>query len=259
MSTPNPPSDPYAAIADLYAAEHETWADDLPLYLHLAERAGGPILDLACGTARVGRALAAAGFEVRGLDASAALLAIADQRAKDHGLEIELERGDMRRLPPHVEFNAVFCALDSFLHLTSTEDQLDTLEGVQGVLRPGGILALDVFNPTLDRLAAWDGVLRTQGSFRDSNGTAVTHLVSWEVDPGEQRIDTLHVYDALGADGRVTRRIARFPLRYVHRFELELALRCAGFGQVETYGSETLDAYDGAGDRLIVVATKPLG
>lgn len=250
-------SDPYAVIAEHYAAEHDDWDDDLPMYAHLAERAGGPILDLACGTARVGAALAAAGFEVHGIDASPALLAIARRRAAERGLEIELEQGDMRRLSSGVRFGAVFCALDSFLHLASTQDQLDTLDGVKGVLEPGGILAVDVFNPAIDRLAAWDGVLRTQDGFTDAEGTAVTHFVSWEVDPGAQRIDALHIYDALSVDGNVQRRVSQMPLRYVHRFELELALRCAGFEQIETYGSWTLDPYDGTGDRLIAVATKP--
>ncbi len=256
MSTSDSQADPYAAIAELYAAEHDDWDDDLPLYAHLAERAGGPIMDLACGTARVGTALAAAGFEVHGIDASPTLLAIARRRADARGLELALEQGDMRALSPRIQFGAVICALDSFLHLASTRDQLQTLAGARGSLRPGGILAVDVFNPTLDRLAAWDGVLRTQGSFRVSDGAAVTHFVSWDVDPGAQRIDALHVYDVLGGDGQVTRRVARMPLRYVHRFELELALRCAGFERIETYGSWTLDPYDGEGDRLIVVATK---
>ena len=253
MSTP----DPYAAIAEHYAAEHDDWDDDLPMYAHLADRAGGPILDLACGTARVGTALAAAGFEVHGIDASPALLAIARRRAKERALEIVLEPGDMRRLASRVRFGAVFCALDSFLHLGSTQDQLDTLEGVRRVLKPGGILAVDVFNPALDRLAAWDGVLRTQGSFTDAEGTTVTHFVSWEVDPGAQRIDASHIYDALDDDGRVQRRVSRMSLRYLHRFELELALRCAGFEQIETYGTWALDPYDGERDRLIAVATKP--
>lgn len=254
MSNP----DPYAAIAELYVAEHDDWDDDLPMYAHLAERAGGAILDLACGTARVGRALAGAGFAVHGIDASPALLAIARRRAEERGVEIELEPGDMRRLASPVRFGAVFCALDSFLHLESTQDQLDTLEGVMGALQPGGILAVDVFNPALDRLAAWDGVLRTQGSFTDAEGTTVTHFVSWEVDPGTQRIDARHIYDALGSDGHVQRLVSCMPLRYVHRFELELALRCAGFERIETYGTWALDPYDGEGDRLIAVATKPL-
>ena len=259
MSAPDRHADSYAAIAELYAAEHDDWDDDIPMYAHLAERAGGPILDLACGTARVATALAAAGFAVHGIDASPALLATARRRAAERGLEIELEQGDMRRLSSRIRFGAVFCALDSFLHLTSTQDQLDTLEGVRRVLKPGGILAVDVFNPTLDRLAAWDGVLRTQGGFTDAEGTAVTHFVSWEVDPGVQRIDALHIYDALGGDGLVRRRVSRMPLRYVHRFELELALRCAGFEQIETYGSWGLDSFDSEGDRLIAVATKSLG
>ena len=257
MRAITPKTDPYASIAHLYAAEHEGWDDDLSMYSSLAQRADGPILDLACGTARVGVALAVAGFEVRGIDASDAMLTIANGRARDRSVKVELERGDMRRLPSRPDCGAVICALDSFLHLTTTDDQLDMLEGVFGTLKPGGLLALDVFNPTLDRLAARDGVLRTQGTFHGPGGRNVNHLVSWDVDPGTQRIDATHFYDTLSADGGLQRRVARLQLRYIHRFELELALRCVGFSHIEIYGSEALEPYDGLGDRIIAVATKP--
>ncbi len=253
----SPEVDPYASIAELYAAEHRGWEDDLPMYRSLAQRAGGPILDLACGTARVGVALAVADFEVHGIDTSDALLAIASEHARDHDVQVELERGDMRRLPSRPDFGAVFCALDSFLHLTTTDDQLEMLAGVFGSLKPGGLVVIDVFNPTLDRLAARDGVLQTQGAFQDPAGGTVTHLVSWDIDPGTQQIEAMHFYDTLSADGGLQRRVARMPLRYIHRFELELALRCVGFSTIDIYGNEALEPYDGLGDRIIAVATKP--
>lgn len=247
----------YTPIASLFAAEHAEWDNDLPMYQSLAHRAGGPILDLACGTGRVGIALAAAGFEVHGIDASAALLKIASDRSRDLDVQLGLARGDMRQLSHPVEFGTVFCALDSFLHLTSTDDQLEALASAIRVLKPGGLLALDVFNPTFDRLAARDGMLRMQGTFEDTDGNTVAHLVSWDVDPGSQRIDATHFYDSLQADGSLHRVTTHMQMRYIHRFELELALRHVGFKNIETFGSVELDPYDGLGDRLIAVATKP--
>lgn len=247
----------YAPIASLFAAEHAEWDNDLPMYQALAHRAGGPILDLACGTARVGLALATAGFEVHGIDASDALLKIAGDQSRQLEVQISLARGDMRRLSHSVEFGAVFCALDSFLHLTSTDDQLDALRSAIRVLKPGGLLALDVFNPTLDQLAARDSTLRLQGTFDDTDGKTVVHLVSWDVDPSSQQIDATHFYDSLRADGSLHRITTHMQMRYIHRFELELALRHVGFENIETFGSVELEPYDGLGDRLIAVATKP--
>jgi 2-polyprenyl-3-methyl-5-hydroxy-6-metoxy-1,4-benzoquinol methylase len=47
---------------------------DLPLWLALADREAGPILDVGAGTGRVARALAAAGHDVTALDVDAELL-----------------------------------------------------------------------------------------------------------------------------------------------------------------------------------------
>ena len=249
-----PDADPYAPIADLYAAEHDLWVDDIPMYLALAERTSGPILDLACGTGRVGLHLAEANNEVHGLDVSGALLTIAQKRFHERSVQIELRQGDMRNLPDSPKFGAVFCALDSFLHLTSMEEQLTTLVGVRRVLEPGGFLALDVFNPTIDRLTTNDGALQTHGCFIGPDNAHVTHFVSWEIDPGTQQIDATHFYDVVGTNGDLCRHFTQMKLKYIYRFELELALRCAGFTHIEVYNSPALDPFDGLQDRLVIVA-----
>ena len=43
---------------------------DIPFWLRMAGRYGGPILELACGTGRITIPLAEAGFEMVGLDVS---------------------------------------------------------------------------------------------------------------------------------------------------------------------------------------------
>ena len=42
--------DPYADIARFYDLEYRDYAEDLPLYLSLAQKSGGPILDGGAGT-----------------------------------------------------------------------------------------------------------------------------------------------------------------------------------------------------------------
>ena len=249
--------DPYACIADLYEAEHRGWTEDLDLYRALATRAGGPVLELGCGSGRVAVALAEAGHQVHGIDLSESILAIARHKLNGRRLPLTFECADMRRFGSRLAFGLVFCALDTLLHAQSPGDLRETLLAAHRVLRPAGLLAFDIVNPTPDLLAMRDGVVRHQSTFVGPGDTEVTHFVSWDVDPDTQTIDTAHFYDWLGDDGLVRRRTTSFRLRYLERDEVEAALAATGFERVETYGSVRLDPFEPDSDRMIVVATKP--
>jgi ubiquinone/menaquinone biosynthesis C-methylase UbiE len=72
---------------------------DVPFYLDCARRFGGPILELGAGTGRILIALAAAGYELVGLDLSAAMLEVASGKiAKTSAIavRIRLVESDMR-------------------------------------------------------------------------------------------------------------------------------------------------------------------
>ena len=249
--------DPYAQIADLYEAEHRNWTDDLGLYRALAARAGGPVLELGCGSGRVAIALVEAGHEVHGIDSSAAMLAIARANVAGRRLPVAFASGDMRQFTSHRQFGLVFCALDTLLHLPGTGDLLDTMASAHRVLRAGGLLAFDIVNPTPDLLALGDRVVRHQSTFAGPGDTEVTHFVSWDIDPDAQTIETTHIYDWLSDGEAVRRRTTSFRLRYLERDEVEAALRATGFARSEVYGSAQLDPFEPDSDRMIFVATKP--
>lgn len=251
--------DPYARIADLYEAEHHGWTEDLDLYRALAARAGDPVLELGCGTGRVAIALAEAGHEIHGVDTSEAMLAIARTNLGSRRLPLRFRRGDMRHASSHDEFGLAFCALDGLLHLQSAADVRDTLRAAHDVLRPGGLLAVDIVNPSPDLLAMRDGVVRHQATFAGPDNSQITHFVSWDIDPAAQTIDTAHFYDRLSDDGVVHRRTTTFRLRYLEQDELKAALQTAGFDHPELYGNARLDPFEPDSDRMIVVATKPDG
>ncbi|MHC4473952.1 MAG: class I SAM-dependent methyltransferase, partial [Planctomycetota bacterium] len=68
-------------------------------YRRHARESGGPVLELACGTGRLLRALAEDGHDVTGLDLSKAMLALAREHAAGAPAEvrerIRLVKGDM--------------------------------------------------------------------------------------------------------------------------------------------------------------------
>src|SRR5947207_602146 len=67
-------ADAWSALAPLYDWEHAGFELDGAMYLGLARRSGGPILDAACGTGRVAFRLAASGYDVVGVDSSTGML-----------------------------------------------------------------------------------------------------------------------------------------------------------------------------------------
>src|SRR5829696_2580099 len=66
-----------ADIARYYDLDVAHERDDIDMYLALASGSDGPILELACGTGRICIPVAAAGYDVTGVDVDAAMLALA--------------------------------------------------------------------------------------------------------------------------------------------------------------------------------------
>jgi 2-polyprenyl-3-methyl-5-hydroxy-6-metoxy-1,4-benzoquinol methylase len=64
-----------AALARLYDLDLSDEPGDLDLWLALAARTGGPILELMAGSGRIAVPLAAAGYEVTAVDLDPAMLA----------------------------------------------------------------------------------------------------------------------------------------------------------------------------------------
>ena len=107
---------------------------------------GARVLDLACGWGRHAIALAAAGFQVTGLDHSDTLLTAAREDAAAAGVEVEWVQGDMRQLRWSGEFDAVLCLFSSLGFFLSDEDDLAVLRGVREALRPAGVFLLETMH-----------------------------------------------------------------------------------------------------------------
>lgn len=257
MTTADLPLDPYAAIPHLYDLEHDAFDADVDLYVNLATAVGDPILELGCGTGRLMTPLLAAGFRVTGLDSSQAMLDRAAARIGTND-RATLHLGSMQAADdaPGGPFGMVLIPLNGLLHLESQQAQRAALAAAWRALDPRGQLVLDVMNPTPESLRELTAGVQHEGAWTLGDGRTVDKFSTRRLDSAGQRLDTTIWYDLCELDGVVTRTRTAFPLRYVHRAELELLLEVTGFVDVQLYGGYELEPFTDQSERLIVTAEK---
>ncbi len=249
--------DSYDVYARFYDLDYGELDDDLLVIEQFAARCGSPILELACGTGRALLPLARQGYQITGVDVSPAMIQIAQNKLVSEGLEkrANLVEQDIRHLALDRRFNLAFIVLNSFTHLSTTDDQLATLAGIRHHLNPGGLLLIDLFNPDIGRLLEFHGQLVLEKTMRDpASGHRIIKFRSQTVDLGQQIIHMTYVIDDVDAQGYVQRTIFPFSMRYFFRGEVELLLRHAGFEIEALYGSYDLDEFSDESDKIIAVA-----
>jgi len=246
-------------FARFYDLDYEGFQEDLPLYAGFAERVGGPLLELGCGTGRLLLPLARAGYEITGVDMSTEMLKVARSKVEAAGLadRVTLVQADMRQLELELRFRLAFIAINSFMHLTTLDDQMTALRAWHRLIAPGGLLIIDVDNPDPQRLLEADGRMEFQGRWFDPDtGATVLKQLTRTADTARQIQHVLFIYDEVFPEGHVRRTLAPFQARYLYRFEGELLLDKAGFTPEQVYGSYDLASYEAASERMIFVARR---
>ena len=93
-------------------------------YSALAWEAGGPVLEIACGTGRVAIPIARQGFAVTGLDVVPAMLERARFKAEAAGLSVRWVEDDARRFDLDSErFRLIFLTGNAFQAFLTNADQ----------------------------------------------------------------------------------------------------------------------------------------
>jgi D-alanine-D-alanine ligase len=219
-------------------------------------RPASRVLDLCCGQGRHTLELARRGFRhLAGRDQSRYLLRLARRRARAGRLAVRFTEGDARTVSHHHGplFDCVAILGNSFGYFDRPADDLAVLAAVRTVLRPGGVLALDVSD------GAW---LRKNFAPRSWEWIDRRHFVCRE--------------RALSADG--TRLVCReivthadrgvlvdqfYAERLFSRAQLRRLLRAAGFVQTRDHGdlesrSDRNQDLGTMAHRLFVTARTPL-
>lgn len=104
----------------------------------VAARVQGLVLEVAVGTG-LNLPLYPPTVRMSGVELSPAMLALARQRATEHGLDVDLREGDAQALPfEDASFDTTVCTLS----LCTIPDPAAAIAEMRRVLRPGGLMLL---------------------------------------------------------------------------------------------------------------------
>ncbi|MEU4362915.1 class I SAM-dependent methyltransferase [Promicromonospora sp. NPDC023987] len=232
---PSNQSEAFYAHARLYDLMFPGGGPAVDFYRADADRQGGRVLELGCGTGNKLIPIASGGQPCVGLDLSADMLAEGRRKASERGVAVEWLQGDMRAFDLDRTFDYVFITANSLLHLHEVEDLVSCFRSVRRHLAPGGRFVFDVFNPSVRLLVEADGVRRT----RDS-------LSFVDPDRGDVSVDVAETYDAaaqvtrgtwyLSAGAEPDFVVAPLEIRSIFPQELPLLLSLGGLQLVERFG-----------------------
>jgi len=267
--------------ADYAAAERE---DDAAFYAELARQAGGPVLEMGCGSGRVLLPCARAGAEMVGMDVSAAMLERLDHRLEDEPEEVrrrvETVEGDMRDAVVRGTgtgtgatgsaageirtFPLVTAPFRVIQHLVERQDQRAWLRNVARHLAPGGALVFDVFQPDYDHVVAPPTTaVDLQRTDPDTGRLVQRHATAWhtpELQTFRVRFEwTEEDVENNGAGGGGESRSlgsAETTVRWFTLAELENLLELEGFRVTDAWGDFDRTAYGPGAEEIILRAVQ---
>lgn len=189
------------------------------------------VLEPACGSGRLIRALAAKGYRLIGFDLSRQALGYCRRRLQVRGLEATLFRADMTHFCLRTPADAVYCTFDSFRHLLTEKDAAAHLQAVADALRPGGVYILgvhllppDAADECIERWRVGHGKLRLSVTLR-----------VLKVDRRLRR-EWLRVILSVRSSRKRLRICDEFPLRIYTASQLKRLLgRCGAFELCDTF------------------------
>lgn len=189
--------------AEFYDLEFSDRSHEIPFFLKHALAAGGPVLEVACGTGRITMPIARAGVDITGLDVSAPMIEQARKNAG--GLVIPWFVQDCRAIEMNRKYALIFSATNAMQHLQDLDSICAFLRSAREALAPGGTLILDVFNPDPAKLSR-------------KRSTRYVHKRLLQPDGTEIRVEAASEY-------RADSQVLHFDLFYMRHEELLRAKR----------------------------------
>ncbi len=242
----------YDPLADLYDLEY--YHDyDLPFWLSVAAREGGPIVEWGAGTGRLSGPLCGAGFEVTAVEVSEAMV----ERGRGKGGSVEWVCGDMRDVRLGRRYGLAVCAFNSFLCLTSPEAALAFLRNAHSHLVPGGLLGLEVSAFSPEELSGPPGgpQLRHDLTRALPQGGSLERFTASNYDAASQLHSMRLFYELYGPSGGLeSQRAHALEIRLAWRDELSLMLQLAGFSVEAVYGGFEGEPFTAESGHLVVLA-----
>lgn len=249
-----------AALARYYDLDLLDDPGDVELYHALADRTGGPVLELGVGSGRIAVPLAEAGHTVTGVDDDPEMLARAaraaqDSKAHSNGGSLLLIEGDLTTIRLDDRFGLAILALNTLMLLEEPDRQTAALRTLAAHLRPDGLAVVDVWLPSPEDLSLYDGRLLLEWQRIDpETGDHVAKLASARFDAATAVVTLSQFFDAWPSGHGPIERVARTDrMRLVGASELVRMAADAGLAVEMLAGDHQMAPFGPGVDRAILL------
>ncbi|HIP71645.1 MAG TPA: class I SAM-dependent methyltransferase [Anaerolineae bacterium] len=226
----------------------------------MAGEAGGPVLELGCGSGRLLRPLAQSGYSVTGVDNSPAMLARASARLAGETTAVQnrvtLIEADMTDFTVDGRFPLVIIPYNTFMHL-DTGQATAVLRRVRDCLAENGRLFIDLINPFAAANTPSDQLISLENTLTDpDSGDVILHMASNRLDSAAQILHITWIYDRSPADGGpIHRTVAQAAYHYRYPHQMQMLLQDAGFSRLEMMGDYDQSPFQEESGRFLILAS----
>jgi SAM-dependent methyltransferase len=256
-------------VAEFYAQTYDEsvpdWPGEIDFYRDFASKGrarGESLLDVACGTGRIGIRLAQDGTPVTGLDLSRKMLEVAKEKSRGIA-NVMWVQSDMCAFDLGESFGLSIIAGHAFQNLNTPGEQVACLQCIHRHLKPGGHLILHLDHQDFGWLGSLvgekGGVFEPAEQFLHARtGRQIRAFRAWTYEPATQSALCTTAWEAVGADGQIVDRWRTEPIRLhcIFRFEMEHLLPRAGFRVEHVYGDFFRNPLEDKSPGMIWVAGK---
>lgn len=239
----------FAAVYDLFMDDipYEEWCHYLISLLEEYGVRDGLVLDLGCGTGNVTECLAAAGYDMIGVDFSEDMLQAAMEKRMESGHDILYLLQDMREFELYGTVRAVVSICDSMNYILEKDELVQVFSLVNNYLDPGGIFVFDLNTEYKYKYLLGDSTIaedREKSSFIWNNS----------YDEAE-RMNEYELNLFIQEEGGLYRKYQETHYQKAYRMEeIRAALLEAGMELVALYDAFTREAPGEDSERVYVIA-----
>lgn len=223
------------------------WADYIEGHFEGLRRPVRTVLDLACGTGSLTYELSCRGYELTGVDLSADMLSMAEEKCRDLPVRPRFFCQGMENLRLPGQVDACVCCLDSVNYVLKPQKLARAFRRVYDCLAPGGLFLFDADTP--EKLKGMDGQVFLDETEDD--------FCVWRGEYSPKRRVCSFWMDIFHREGQIWQRGGELHEEYAYTMdELESYLKEAGFVQIKQYGELKRRAPKEGEQRIFFTARK---
>ena len=223
------------------------WSASDDFYVDRAAEAGGPILDLGCGTGMLACGMASKGLSVTAVDPAEAMLRVA--RARADGAKVDWIRSDGQSLQLPQRFSFIYMTGHAFQELLTDDDAVALFRGAAAHLNPDGRFVFETRNPAAQAWLLWTPE-HSRRTIQSPQHGRVSLFYDAQAEPANGIVTIREHYHLLD---KGVRRVGRNRIRFIDQEHLARLLTKAGLEAVTWYGDWGCRDFSPTSNEIIVV------